>query len=291
MDYIIAAVIQGIILGTIYGVIALGLNLIFGVVRVINFAHGSILALSGYIYYCLWKYFNLGPYLSMIIVVPLMFLFGFYCQQFMIQRLFERERTLVVEPISVLILTAGLAVALDNLMLLVFGPNFLSIKTALAEKYFELGLVVVQAPKIVALIVCVGLVVGLGIFLNKSEIGRVIRATGQNREAVALCGIEVYKIYAITVGIGCAIVSIAAGLIVPFYYVHPNIGTVFGIKSFLIVVLGGLGSMYGALVGGLIFGIVECVGAQFVTSTSASMLTFILFIVVLSLKPRGLMRK
>ena len=291
MDYMLVAFAHGIITGGVYGVIALGLSLIFGILRVINFAHGSMLMVSTYLYYCLWKYCNLDPYFSTLIVVPLMFAFGYFFQHFAIKPLFERERALVLEPISVLILTCGLWIFLDNLMLMIFGADFLTINTSLSDKYLNLGLLVIQVPKIIAFIGSIILVVAFDLFLKNSELGKVIRATAQNRDAVSLCGIDVYKIFDITFGIGVAFVSIAGAFLIQFYYVNSNIGSVFGVKSFLIVVLGGLGSVPGALLGGLIFGIVESVGAQFMPSSSASMLTFLLFIIVLFFRPQGLMGK
>lgn len=290
MNTVFPALVHGLITGGMYGAIALGLSLIFGVLRVINFAHGAFLMVSSFAYLGLWK-LGLNPYIGIIIVAPVMFGVGYLIQNFMIKPLFKRERAAVVEPISVLMLTVGLGFCLDNLFLMIFGANFRTIQNSLGENYLEFGSVVLQLPKLIAFLGGIALTIVLSMILYKSELGKSIRAVAQNRDAAAICGVNVDKIYCITFGMGVATVSVAASFLSQFYYIQPQIGLVFGVKSFMIVVLGGLGSLPGALFGGLIFGVVESVGAQFMTSTAASMLSFLLFIIVLFVRPKGLLGK
>jgi branched-chain amino acid transport system permease protein len=288
---LIPALIEGILLGGLYGIIAVGLNLIFGVLRVVNFAHGSMLMLSVFSYYFLWKIFGFDPFFSIIIVAPAMFVLGYFLQHILIRPLFVRERALVVEPTSVLMLTTGLMFFLDNLILAIFGPNYFSITTKISSSYFNLAGVAVPWPKIIAFFGGLFLIFLVTWLLNKTEIGKVIKATAQNRDAVAMCGIDVYKIYDLTFGMGVALVSIAGAFASQMFYVQPSIGTVFGVKSFLVIVLGGLGNILGSLIGGFVFGIVEALGSQVIASSASTMLSFLLFIIILFFRPQGLLMR
>jgi branched-chain amino acid transport system permease protein len=290
---ILLALPHGIILGGAYGAIALGLSIIFGVTRVINFAHGSMLMVSCFGYFLLYKNWGVDPYAGIVIVAPIMYTLGYFLQKFLIKPLFLREHTDVLEPTSVMLLTIGLDYALCNLFMMIFGSTFRTVNTAASQNYFEVGdaYFVTQWAKIIAFVAGFILAGALWFIVNKTELGNKIRAVSQNRVAASLCGVDVYKTYSIAFGLGVAAVGVAGACLTQFLFVQPLIGLTFGTKSFMIVVLGGLGSIPGALLGGLIFGIVETVGAQFITSTSASMLSFLLFIVALLIRPRGLLGK
>jgi len=292
-DTLLVSLFHGIILGGAYGAIALGLSMIFGVSRIINFAHGAMLMIAMFAYYGLYTVLGIDPYIGIIIVVPLMYGFGFVVQKFLLNPLILRERTTVVEPLSILLITIAIGIGLENLFMMLFGADFRTIKTSLTKSYLNIGdgLFVTQWTRFIAFVGSIILAGLLYWLINKTELGMKIRAVSQNRDAAALCGVDVYKTYNISFGIGIAAVSVAAAFLAQFFFIQPQVGAVYGTKSFLIVVLGGLGSIPGALLGGLIFGIVESVGAQFVTSTSASMLTFLLFIIVLMIRPKGLMGK
>jgi branched-chain amino acid transport system permease protein len=288
VDTLVPAIIHGLIIGGIYGGVALGLSLIFGVLRLTNFAHGSVIVVAAFAYYWIFMLFGIDPYIALPIVTALMFGLGYLLQATLLNKLLQRERSSVSDPISALLLTVGLWVTLDNLALMVFGPNTRTINTFISESNITLGSIVVQTPKVIAFIGSFVVAGGLVWLLNKTEIGRLIRSVSQNRDAASLCGVNVRRVYSITFGLGCAVVSISAAFLMQFYYVSPSMGAVFGIKSFLVVVLGGLGSVPGALLAGLIFGLVESVGGQFIAASSASMLSFVLFIVVLLIRPNGL---
>jgi len=284
-----SAIIHGILIGGIYGGIALGLSVIFGVIRIINFAHGSFLMLPMYVCFFLWKFFALPPYITFIFVGPVFYFLGYGAYKLFIAPLFKREKSMVVEPVSALLLTCGLWLVLDNMALMIFGPNFFKLQNTLSGHTLHIGETVIETPRLLALIVGLVLAFIVNWFLTKTEAGRAIRAISQNREAGSLCGIPVYNYFAMTFGIGTAIVAIMGAFMTQFYYISPNLGLTFGVKSFLIVVMGGLGSIPGALIGGLIFGLIESIASQFVPLTSATIFSFIVFILVLVLRPQGLM--
>ncbi|MCX8997093.1 branched-chain amino acid ABC transporter permease [Rhizobiaceae bacterium BDR2-2] len=283
------ALVNGILIGGIYGGIALGLSLIFGVMRVINFAHGSFLMLAMYVAYMLWAVFGLHPYVSVIGSVPILFCIGFAVQQVIISPLFKRERAGVVEPTSALLLTAGVFLVIDNLVLMVFGPDVRSVNVDITYESIFLGDVPVNLARLIAFVAAVVVAAGLAWWLKHSEMGRSIRATAQNRDAAALSGINVPLVYNVTFGIGCAVLGLFGALLLPFFSLTPTIGLSFGIKSFLVVVLGGIGSIPGCILGGIVLGIFESVASQFVTATSAAIFSFGLFIAILLFRPTGLL--
>jgi branched-chain amino acid transport system permease protein len=292
MDPIILgiAVVNGIVLGGLYGAIAVGLSLIFGVMRVINFAHGSFLMLGLFTPFWLWQLFRLDPYVSVIVAAPALFGLGYLIQATLIAPLYRRERAMVLEPLSVLMLTAGVGLIIDNLALMAFGPDFRGITMAFASKALWIGDILnINYTRLIAFLSSVALTVALSLFLGRTDLGRAIRSTAQNRDAASLCGINVMRVYNVTFGLGCAVLGVVGCLMIPFYLVSPSIGLAFGVRSFIVVVLGGIGSIPGCILGGLILGVVESVAAQFVTATSASIFSFVIFILVLSFRPTGLM--
>jgi len=283
-------VVNGVLLGGLYGAVALGLSLIFGVMRVINFAHGTFLMIGLFIPYWLWQLFGVDPYVSALVAAPALFGLGYLIQGAIIAPLFKRERAMVLEPLSVLLLTAGVGLILDNVALMAFGPNVRAVQIPFASKTLWIGeLLNINYARLIAFLVSVAIAVALSLFLSRTDMGRSIRSTAQNRDAAALCGIDVAKIYNITFGLGCAVLGIVGCVMVPFYYVSPTVGLAFGIRSFITVVLGGIGSIPGSILGGLILGVVESVAGQFVTATSASIFSFLIFILVLFFRPTGLM--
>lgn len=290
-DILLSAAVDGLMIGGMYGAVAAGLSLVFGVLRVINFAHGSMLMVGMFLVYWLWAVWGLNPYLSAFVAAPVLFLLGYCLQNFVISPLFRREKSGVVEPLSVLLLTAGVGLMLDNGALLFFGADSRSISMPFASETFRLGEVVLNYSRLLAFVASIAMTGALYLLLASTEMGRSIRAVSQHRDAAALCGLDVYHIFAITFGLGVATLGIAAAFLMPFYYVQPTVGSIFGIKSFIVVVLGGIGSIPGALLGGMIIGLIESVGGQFVTATSAAMFSFLVFIVVLLVRPKGLFGK
>ncbi len=283
----LSLLVQGILIGSIYGLIALGLTLIFGIMRVINFAHGTLLMVSMFISLMCVTKLGLSPYLTLVVVVPAMFAIGYLLNWGLIQRVLDKESD-VREPIGALVLTFGLSVLIENVFLAIFGPNYHSIKAPFASETLELGSVIIPLPKLYAFCLAAVVTVLFYIFLQKSELGRVIRAVGQSRNTAQLMGVNVARVFNISFGIGLAVLGTAGVALVPFYNVHPSIGSIFGIKAFLTVLLGGLGSIPGAIVGGLLIGIVESVCTLYVPSTLSSVVVLYAFLIFLFVRPAGL---
>jgi branched-chain amino acid transport system permease protein len=288
MLYVLEDAINGILIGSIYGLTAMGLTVIFGVLKVINFAHGSFLMVGMYVAYWAVTLSGIHPYLALVVVAPVMYLFGFYMQDIIIKPIFKAEKN-VREPITVIIVTTGVWYVLDNLSLLVFGPQYRSLQdNPLRGKMFEMGGMMLSVPKFWGFVIAIVTGVAVYLFFQKTRMGRAIRATSLDRESASLMGINQYRIYNVAFGIGAAISGIAGAVLVPFYNVFPSVGVLFDIKGFIIVVLGGLGSIGGALLGGIIVGVIESVGPQFMAATWTEAIVYALFLVVLFVKPSGL---
>lgn len=288
MIYILEDAINGILMGSIYGLTALGLTIIFGVLKVINFAHGSLLMVGMYVAYWAVMLTGLHPYLTLVLVVPVMFLFGYYLQDIVIKPIFKAEKQ-VREPITVIIVTTGVWYILDNLTLLVFGPQYRNIQdNPLRGKMLELGDMLVSVPKLWGFVAAILTAAVVYMFFQRTRMGRAIRATSLDREAASLMGINQYRVYNVAFGIGTATAGVAAVTLVPFYNVFPTVGVLFDIKGFIIVVLGGLGSIGGAILGGIIIGLIESIAPQFMTATWTEAIVYGLFLIVLFVKPSGL---
>jgi branched-chain amino acid transport system permease protein len=288
MLYIIEDTINGILMGSIYGLTALGLTIIFGVLKVINFAHGSLLMVGMYVAYWAVALSGVHPYLALVVVIPTMFFFGYMLQDIIVKPIFKAEKD-VREPVTVIIVTTGIWYILDNLALLIFGPQYRTIQdNPLRGKMFELGDMLISVPKFWGCATALITAGAVYYFFQYTRLGRAIRATSLDRDAASLAGINQYKIYNIAFGIGTAISGIAAITLIPFYNTFPTVGVAFDIKGFIIVVLGGLGSIGGAIVGGIIVGLIESVGPQFMTATWTEAIVYGLFLLVLFVKPSGL---
>ena len=283
----VESLLNGILMGSIYGLTAVGLTLIFGVMKVVNFAHGSILMVGMFAAYFFVTLTGVNPYLALPVVVPLLFVFGFAMQKFIIKPIFVAEKD-VREPITVIIVTTGIWYVLDNLALLLFGAQFRVAKTSVTGKMLEIFDMYFLWPKIIGAGITLLLGLYLYWFLKYSRMGKAVRATSLDREAATLMGIKQNRIYNIVFGLGCACCGVAACVLVPFYYVYPTVGVPFDIKAFIIVVLGGLGSIPGAILGGIILGVIETLGAQFMAATWTEMLIYVFFLLVLFVKPSGL---
>ncbi|WP_243439760.1 branched-chain amino acid ABC transporter permease [Fundidesulfovibrio soli] len=290
MTAVIQAVINGTMMGAMYGLTALGLTLIFGVMKVVNFAHGSLLMVGMFTAYWLIKLTGIHPYLSLLVVPPLLFFFGYYMQNLLIKPVFKAEQQ-VREPLTVIIVTTGVWYVLDNLALMLFGAEYRTVKTSITGTSFSMGEFIVSIPKLSGFVVSVATAVGLWLFMVKTRTGKALQATSLDREAANLMGIDQYRIYNLAFGIGTAIAGIAGCVIMPFYYVYPSVGVVFDIRAFIIVVLGGLGSIHGAMLGGVIIGLIESVFSQFMPSTWTEAIIYAVFLVILFVKPSGFFGK
>lgn len=281
------ALIDGLLIGGVYATMAVGLSLAFGVMRIINWCQGELLMVSMYISYYVFTWLGIDPYLIVFLTALVMFGVGYILQKGIISNLLARTNER--EPVSVLLFTAGLGMILCNLAQVVIGSNPLSEMTRYTGKMIEVGELFISTPKLISFVFALALTIALYLLLQKSEIGRAIRATAQNRSVATLMGINQKKIYCLSFGLSLAMVGAAGALLIPYYPVSTTVGNTFSFKTFVIVVLGGMGSVPGALVGGLLVGIIEKVVGQLWSDTYAQVLVFVVFVAVLLFKPNGLM--
>ncbi len=290
------AFVTGILIGGVFGLIAMGLTLIFGVLDIINFAHGALLTIGMYITFVLFDRFGIDPYLAILITVPLLFLLGGLIHRAIIYPARNAPAH------NQLLLTLGLALFIENLMLVVFTATPRSIRLSYGRGLTEIGPLAIDFPiriagttitltKLAAFIFAVLLTVALYLLLQRTTLGKAIRATAQNKEGARLVGINTDQISLITFGLGVACVGAAAALVLPFLSVDPLVGNSFNIIAFIIVVLGGMGSIPGALLGGLIIGLTQELGVVFAPSSTKLLGVFFVFILVLLLRPQGLLGK
>ena len=276
------ACVSGVLIGGVYALVALGLTLIFGVLRIINFAHGALMMLGMYTTFFLYAYVGLDPYLSLLVVGPLFFLVGVALERGVI------EPNLAAPESNQLLLTLGVALLLENGALALFGADPRSFRLSYIGRGFLLGEAVVNVPRLIAFGGSVVLAVGLWLLLKHTDIGKAIRAAAEEREGAQLVGIDIRRLYAIAFGLGTAVVAVAGALVTPFLYVAPDVGDVFNILAFVIVVLGGMGSFIGALLGGFLVGLTESIGAALLPGSLKQLPIYALFVLVLLFRPNGL---
>ena len=282
MIAIFQAIINGILLGGMYSLIAIGLSLIWGVMRIINWAHGAMVMLSMYLTFFGYSIFGFDPLISLPIVAIIMFLFGYLLQTYLIQR------TLDSPWISRLCATFGLMMLLESMALIMWTSNWKAIPVSYGTRIFVIGDVIISFPRLIAFLLALLMAISLHIFLNKTETGKAIRATAQDRETAALMGINIHHIYRITFGLGLAATGVAGSALMTFYYVFPKVGFPFALTAYIVCVLGGLGRLNGALVGGLIIGIAQSCSAYIISPEYKMVVAFVIFLAVLYFKPGGL---
>lgn len=275
-------------MGSVYGLIAMGLTLVFGTMRVINFAHGASFMVAMYMTFTIVTKLNINNYVAILFVVPIMFLYGMAMCKFFIQPVLDKEAD-ARNPIGALVLTYGLSVVLENVFLWIFGANFQTITTTYSNIMVELpGDIKVALVRVVAFFIALVVTIIFYWFLQKSERGRIIRAVGQDRTAALLMGVNVKSTFRIAYGVSMAIVGVAAVAMIPFYSVYASMGNIFSIRALCTVLLGGLGSVSGAILGGLLIGVIEAVSTRWIPSTLSNMVVFYAFLLFLFIRPSGL---
>jgi branched-chain amino acid transport system permease protein len=279
---LVPSVLNGLTTGAVYALIALGLTLIYGVLHIVNFAHGAALMVALYAVYLLKTHFGVDPYLALPIVVPGMFAFGYALQRLVINRAGHGKDE------NILLVTLGLAIVLENVALLLFKSDTRTIETSYTLTTVQIGPAFIALPKLVAF---AGALVACALLLwavARTDLGRAIRAVAKEKHGAKLMGIDVDHIYAMSFGIGLACLGAAACFLLPAYYVNPQVGAGFVLVAFTIVVLGGMGSFGGALLGGLLIGVVESLGGLFLGESLGQIGIFAIFIAVLLFRPQGL---
>ena len=276
------SLLNGITTGAVYALIALGLTLIYGVLHIINFAHGASLMVALYAVYMLKQHWGIDPYLALPLVVPGMFVLGYALQRVIINRSSHGKDE------NILLVTLGISIVLENAALLLFKSDTRTIETAYTLTTVAIGPAMIALPKLVAF---AGALVVSGLLLwivGKTDLGRAIRAVAKEKHGAKLMGIDVDHVYAMSFGIGLACLGAAACFLLPVYYVNPQVGSGFVLVAFTVVVLGGMGSFGGALLGGLLIGVVESLGGLYLGESLGQIGIFAIFIAVLLFRPQGL---
>lgn len=282
MQLLMQTLVAGLLLGGVYALVAVGLNLIFGVVKIINFAHGEFVMIAMYSTFWMWTAWNLSPYLSIFITAPLMFGFGALVQRFILQPMQNSS------PIMKIFVTLGLSVLLQNLALLMFGGQYRSTTFPWAEQNMSVFGVSATTGRVIAFVVALVLVLALFYFMNRTLTGKVLRSLAEDRETAGLIGIPVKKYYLLAFGMGSALAAVAGVLLSPFQSVFPLAGAHFTLLAFVVVVLGGLGNMVGSLIGGLFLGVVETLAGTYIDPALQQVAVFVVFIIVLIVRPQGI---
>jgi branched-chain amino acid transport system permease protein len=277
-----AAAINGLLLGGSYALVAVGLTLIYGVLHIINFAHGSLLMLAMYGVYFLLVKAGVDPYAALPVMIAVMFAAGYLLYRVLIGR-FSHGR-----DENILLITLGLSIVLENAALFFFKGDSFSISVSYSDRMIELGPALVPLPKLVSFLASLLLCGALALFIARSDLGKAIRAVAKERQGARLVGIDVDKVFAISYGIGIACLGAAACLLMPSFYVSPSVGHLFVIVAFTIVVLGGMGSFVGALVGALIIGLTESLSGLFLGEALGQIGISAIFILILLVRPTGL---
>ncbi len=277
-----AGIINGFMFGAIYALVALGLTLIYGVLHIINFAHGAMLMLALYSAYFLFKILNIDPYVAILIVTPASFIFGYVIYRWGIGKLSGGKDQ------NILLITLGLSIILENAALFFFTGDQQTISLSYSYDSLDLGFLYLSYPKLISFIASLVICGLLWMLMTLTDLGKAIRAVAKQREGARLVGIDVEHVFAITFGIGIACLGAAGCMLLPIFYVDPYTGNVFVIIAFTIVVLGGMGSIVGALLGGFIIGITESVGGLLLGESLGQIGISLIFILILIFRPTGI---
>jgi branched-chain amino acid transport system permease protein len=282
LDLVVPAMVAGLTTGAIYALVALGLTLIYGVLHIINFAHGSLLMLALYGVFFLHALLGVDPYLALPILVPAFFAVGYALQRGVIMTASHGKDQ------NILLVTLGLAIIIDNLALYLWTSTTRTIDLPYAFEVIDLGVALVPIPRAIAFFGALAVAGALWLLVARTELGRAIRAVAKERQGARLVGIDVEHIYAMSFGIGTACLAVAACLLMPSFYVTPQVGYAFVLIAFTTVVLGGMGSFEGALIGGLVLGVVEALGGLVLGESLGQIGIFLIFILILLFRPTGL---
>lgn len=283
-EVVFQAVINGLILGGIYALVAGGLTLVFGVMGIINVAHGDMLMVSMFSAYYIVTLFGISPYIAILIVTPVMFVVGLLMYQVFLSPIINAPH------INQILLTVALSLLIQNIAIYVFGGDYLSLNIPLSDKTVSIFGAILTVPQVLAFVLSLVTSAMFYMMLKHTDFGRSLRAVAQNRRGAMVVGINVPRAYMMSFGIGCAMLGIAGPLLLPIYYVHTDVGSLFLLVAFVVVVMGGLGNFLGALIAGLIIGVTEAVAGLVVSPSLAPISNFVIFILILLFRPAGLIR-
>ncbi|RTZ94809.1 MAG: branched-chain amino acid ABC transporter permease [Deltaproteobacteria bacterium] len=280
--YLLQLAIQGILLGGLYGLIAVGLSLIFGVMGIINFAHGQMMVMGMYVSYWIFVLLGIDPYLSLIVVAAVIFVLGYLVQATVVNRILDYPEAMQVLPL------VAVGLVLENTALLLWGPDYRSPQTALSLETLWIGPVMIDVSRLIAFVLAILITTGIFVFLKKTRTGKRIRAASDNRMGAILVGINVNRINNASFGLGAAATGAAGALLLPLMPLSPHMGHDFTLTAFIVVILGGMGNLIGALAGGLILGVAESLSALFLPATLKQVVSFSILIIIMLFRPQGL---
>jgi branched-chain amino acid transport system permease protein len=276
------ALVNGLLIGGIYALVSIGVTLIFGVVKIVNFAQGEFVMLGMYISYGLATHLGLDPVASLVVSMPALFLAGMVLQRVLIRRV------LGLGDMPQIFLTFALSLLLINVALLLFTADYRTVHTSYSDLSIRIGPVYVGVARLIAFVVAILLTGALEIFLRVTDLGKAMRAASQNPEVAMLMGINPDHVFSVAVGLSLALAGAAGSLIMPFYSVYPGVGQAFVLMAFVVVVLGTLGNVRGAFIASLMMGIAESLGIQFIGADSGLLVVFAVLLLTLAVKPGGL---
>jgi len=276
------AVVNGLLIGGIYALVSIGVTLIFGVVKIVNFAQGEFVMIGMYITFFLATQLGIDPLLSLVISMPVLFAVGVLMQRFLIRRV------LGLGDMPQIFLTFALSLLLTNVALLLFTANYRTLETPYTDASIHIGPIYVPVAKLIAFVVAMVLSAALWVFLHTTDLGKAMRAAAQNRDVAMLMGINPDRVFSVAVGVALALAGAAGSLLMPFYPAYPMVGQVFVLMAFVAVVLGTLGNVTGALIASLMMGVAESLGIQFVGADSGMIVVFLMLLLTLAFRPNGL---
>jgi branched-chain amino acid transport system permease protein len=280
-EIVAAAVVNGLLTGAVYALVSVALTLVYGVLHIVNFAHGAILTAAMFAAYFL-QMAGLDPLIAVVALAPLFFALGYAVQRYAIGPASHGDDG------NTLLVTLGLAILIENVLLAAFGSDTRTIDVPYGFASIDLGFVLVPAPRMIAFAATCVVAAALWAFLRLSDSGKAMRAVAKEKVGAALVGIDTAHIYALTFGVGAACLAVAACLLLPSYYVQPRVGNAYNFIAFTGVVLGGMGSVPGAVLGGLFIGIVESLSGLYFGESLGELGVFVLFILALLFRPTGL---
>jgi branched-chain amino acid transport system permease protein len=276
-------VFSGLLIGSIYALMSIGLTLIFGVLRIVNFAHGEFLMIAMYGAWAMTKFLGLNPFISVVAIVPAMFLFGMIVHRLIISPGLDKPHLVIVFA------TMGLSILMQNVALMIFSADLYDVPPLLGGRSFSIGPFYAKPELLIGFAVAIACTIALRFMLNTTYLGKAIRATVQDGEAAQLMGIPVPRIFLLTFAGGSALVGLAACMMMPLFSVFPTVGLNFVLIAFVIVVIGGMGSIEGALLGGICVGVVQSLSSYYIAPAYGQMFFFVLFLLVMVLRPAGLL--
>jgi branched-chain amino acid transport system permease protein len=282
LEIVAQAVINGLLIGGIYALVSIGVTLIFGVVKIVNFAQGEFVMIGMYITFFLATQFGIDPIISLVVSMPALFIVGVLVQHFLIRRV------LGLNDMPQIFLTFALSLLILNVSLILFTANYRTVHTWYSDAAFHFGPFYVPVAKLIAFVLAMVFSALLWVFLHTTDLGKAMRAASQNRDVAQLMGIDPHRVFAVAFGVALALAGAAGSLLMPFYPAYPMVGQVFVLMAFVAVVLGSLGNVIGALVASLMMGVAESLGIQFVGADSGLIVVFMLLLTTLAVKPSGL---